>query len=329
MNPQSRPQPTSSRSQEAARESGVPGFPADASGALLLGRFELQNTVLVDSFGEVKSAIDRKTNKEVSLRALTRPELAQAARQQLKALADFSHANVVREYGVMSAAGAGPVVLVQGPLHGHHLLDFVAKHVQSAKPISLRGSYNVVAHVCNALGAIHARGPHASVRPTSVWVHDDGKVQLADLVLSRAALATGDALRVSPAEAAFLAPELKAGQAPTTQSDIFGLGALLYVLLTGRSPMDAFVLPSQVHPEGTPAIDAELIRALSPDPAARHPSPDAFRAALLAFMGSSAQPSADDFGIDIEVEVNLASLVPGARAGAPVAGAPQAARLPR
>jgi hypothetical protein len=181
-----------------------------------------------------------------------------------------------------------------------------------------------------ALGPIHARGPPGAVRPTAVWVHDDGKVQLADLALSRAALATGTALRVSPAEAAFLAPELKAGQAPTPQSDIFGIGALLYVLLTGRSPMDSFVLPSQTHPEASPAIDAELIRALSPDPAARHPTPDAFRSALLAFMGGSAQASADDFGIEIEVEVNLASLAPGPRTGTHDAIAiPQAARAPR
>ncbi len=311
MNPQSRPQSASSHSLEPVRESG--GFPTASADSLLLGRFELKSTVLVDSFGEVKSAIDRKTNgKEVSLRALSSPEFAQAARQELKALNNFAHANVVREFGVMSA-GSGPALLVQGPLHGHHLADFVAKHLRSGKPISLRGSYNVVAHVSNALGAIHAFGPHAAVRPTAVWVHDDGKVQLADLVLSRAAFAIGSALRVSPAEAAFLAPEVKAGHKPTLQSDIFGLGALLYVLLTGRSPMEAFVLPSQVHPEGTPAIDAELIRALSPDPAARHASPDAFRSALLAFMGSSVQPSADDFGIEIEVEVNLASIAPAAR----------------
>jgi hypothetical protein len=161
-------------------------------------------------------------------------------------------------------------------------------------------------------------------------VHDDGKVQLADLVLSRAAFATGSALRISPAEAAYLAPEVKAGQAPTPHSDIFGLGALLYVLLTGRSPMDAFVLPSQIHPEASPAIDAELIRALSPTPSARHPSPDAFRGALLQFMGGSAQASADDFGIDIEVEVNLASLAPSARSsGAEGIAIPPAARTPR
>jgi hypothetical protein len=300
MNPLSRSQPTS-------------------SDTLLHGRFELRQTVLVDGFGEVKSAIDRKTNKEVSLRTLRSSELAMGVRQQMKGLNNFSHANVVREYGVLSA-GQGPTLLVQGALHGHHLADFVAKHAQTGKPISLRGSYNVVAHVCHALEAIHPSGPHGGVRPGSVWVSDDGKVQLSDLALARASLSQGGVGGLPEAEAAFLAPELKLGQPPTLQSDIFGLGALLYVLLTGRSPMDAFVFPSQVHPECTAAIDAELIRALSPDPAGRHATPDAFRAALLALMEGSAQASSDDFGIEIEVEVNLASLAP--RSSASVAPGP-------
>jgi serine/threonine protein kinase len=283
------------------------------SDQVLHGRFELRNTVLQDGFGEVRTALDRKTGKEVSLRTLRSSELTMAVRQQLKALSSFTHPNVVRGYGVLTTGQGTAALLVQGPLHGHHLAGYVAAHAQSGKPISLRGAYNVVAHVCNALTAVHATGPHGGVRPTAVWIGDDGKVQLADLVLARAALSAGGTAGLPEAEAAFLAPELKVGQPPSTRSDIFGLGALLYVLLTGRSPMDAFVMPSQVHGECSQALDAELIRALSPDPAARHPTPDAFRTALLAFMENSAQTSADDFGLDLEVEVNLASLIPGRR----------------
>jgi eukaryotic-like serine/threonine-protein kinase len=298
-----------------------------SSNQILHGRFELRNTVLQDGFGEVMAALDRKTGKEVSLRSLRNSELTSVVRKHLQALTSFTHANVVRGYGVLTT-GHGAALLVQGALHGRHLGDYVAAHAQSGKPISLRGAYNVVAHVCNALTAVHASGPHGALRPSAVWIGDDGKVQLADLVLARAALSAGGTAGLPEAEAAYLAPEMKAGQPPSPRSDIFGLGALLYVLLTGRSPMDAFVLPSQVHRECSQALDAELIRALSPDPAARHPSPDALRGALLGFMEDSAQSSPEDFGLDIEVEVNLASLVPGRRASLP-AGAAPVARSPR
>jgi len=298
---------------------------APAADQVLHGRFELRTTILVDGFGEVKSALDRKTAKEVSLRTLRSSELAMAVRQHLKALSTFSHGNVVREYGVLTT-GSGPALLVQGALPGHHLGAFVAARTESGKqPISLRGAYNVVAHVCNALTALHVTGAHGGVRPTAVWIGDGGKVQLADLVLARAALSSGGTGGLPDAEAAFLAPEVKRGQPPTPASDIFGLGALLYVLLTSRSPMDAFVFPSQVHPEGSQALDAELIRALSPDPNARHPSPDAFRNALLALMDGAAQASDADFGLEIEVEVGLASVSPGRRLSA----APQTNEVPR
>jgi serine/threonine protein kinase len=298
-----------------------------SSNQVLHGRFELRNTVLQDGFGEVMAALDRKTGKEVSLRSLRSGELATVVRKHLQSLSSFSHPNVVRGYGVLTT-GHGAALLVQGALHGRQLGAYVAAHAQSGKPISLRGAYNVVAHVCNALSAVHASGPHGGVRPSAVWIGDDGKVQLADLALARAALSGGGTAGLPEAEAAYLAPELKAGQPPTLRSDIFGLGALLYVLLTGRSPMDAFVLPSQVHPECSQALDAELIRALSPDPAARQPNPDAFRGALLSFMDNSAQSSTEDFGLDIEVEVNLASLVPGRRGSQP-APSIQVPRSPR
>lgn len=302
----------------------VPAQSSASSDQILHGRFELRSTVLVDGFGEVKSALDRKTNREVSLRTLRSSEVAMAVRQHLKVLSTFSHPNAIREYGVLTT-GTGPALLVQGPLPGHHLADFVTKHIQSGKPISLRGAYNVVAHVCNALTALHATGAHGGVRPTAVWIGEDGKVQLGDLVLARAALSAGGTGGLPDNEAAFLAPELKLGQPPTPASDIFGLGALLYVLLTSRSPMDAFVFPSQVHPECSQALDAELIRALSPDPAARHPSPDAFRTSLLALMEDAAQASSEDFGLDIEVEVNLASIAPGRRNSI----APQQVAIPK
>jgi len=253
-----------------------------ASKSLIASRFELRKQLYVDGFGEVLEAFDEKTNKPVTLRAL-KPEIATSARAVLRSLGSFSHPNLLPTFGVV--AHENRVLLVQGALSGQHLAAFVAGRAAGGKPVSLRGAYNVVAHVCNALTAIQASGPHGAVRPSCVWVAGDGKVWLGDLIVARATLAGGGGgAGLSEAEIAYLAPEVKAGGAPVAQSDIFGLGALLYVLLTGRSPRDAFIPPSQAHTEATPAIDSELMRALAPDPRARHASPDALRAALLDLL---------------------------------------------
>lgn len=288
-----------------------------ATPEVIAGRFELRGLAFEDGFGVVVGAIDRKTNKPVTLRKLRSEALTTAARAALRSIGSFSHPNVVPALGVV--AGTGEALLVQGPLTGQQLGAYVATRRTGGKPISLRGAYNVVAHVCNALTAIHGAGPHAgphgAVRPAAVWIGDDGKVQLADLVIARAALASGGIVGLPEAEAAYLAPELKAGGPATSASDLFGLGALLYVLLTGRSPQEAFIAPSQAHPEASPAVDNELLRALAPDPRARHASPDAFRSALLATLAEAEQETTSDFGVEVEVEVNLASLPPSRRPG--------------
>ena len=60
-------------------------------------------------------------------------------------------------------------------------------------------------------------------------------------------------------EQAWLAPEVKAGAEPDARSDVFGLGALLYAMLTGRSPTEDFVPPSQAHPHAGAALDEVLL----------------------------------------------------------------------
>jgi serine/threonine protein kinase len=300
-----------------------------APGQVLSGRFEVGGAVASDGFGPVLAATDRKTMKPVTLRLLRGATAIAAVKQQLRTLGSNTHPNLVDPYGVVALEN-GDALLVQGPLAGHHLADYVRQHAASGKPLSLRGAYNVVAHVCNALSFAHASGPHGAVRPNCVWIGEDGRVQLADLVLARVFLAYAGVANLPETDGAYLAPEIKAGHQPLPQSDIFGVGALLYVMLTGRSPMDDFVAPSQVHPEVTPAIDAQLFRALAPDPSQRHASPDELRSQLLAVIGDTAASTSDDFGVDVEIEVNLASLSPRARSSRPPAELqiPKAPRMP-
>ena len=296
------------------------------AGHLIAGRFELQQRLYEDGFGAVHAAVDRKSGRPLSLRLLRSEAVANAARGALRGLADFAHPNVQPSLAVVSDQGAA--YLVQGPLQGQHLAAFVSARSAGGKPVSLRGAYNVVAHVCNALSAIHASGAHGALRPGCVWIGSDGKVQLGDLVVSRATLRQGGTGGLPDDEVAYLAPEIKGGGTPLPPSDIFGVGALLYVLLTGRSPRDAFVAPSQAHPEATAALDNELMRALSPDPRVRHASPDALRNALLALLADAEPETAADFGVDVEVEVNLASLPPSRKTGEIPVELPRAPRLP-
>src|SRR5690606_18394585 len=84
----------------------------------------------------------------------------------------------------------------------------------------------------------------------------------------------------------YLAPERVMGAPPSVASDIYALGVLGYLLLTGTLPFDGevmAVLQAQVHEtpppmsarrqvELDPALEGLIARAMAKDPAARHPS---------------------------------------------------------
>ncbi|MFM2421286.1 MAG: hypothetical protein RL385_6009, partial [Pseudomonadota bacterium] len=255
--------------------------PQMAGTTLIHGRFIPQASLGHDSFGETIAAIDKKTGKPVSLRVLANNQVGALVRQQVKALAGVQHPHLARSYGVVTG-DTGSSYLVQSPLSGYRLGDFVAGRRKSGQPVAMGQALSVIEAVCDALTALGPTGPFAALRPSNVWLQDDGRVRVADVALTRAALLAAGPSAFPAEEQSFLAPEVKAGQAPTSASDVFGVGALFYTLLTGRSPAEAFVPPTQVRREVTSGLEAELFRAIAADPATRHANPDALKAAVLA-----------------------------------------------
>ena len=104
---------------------------------------------------------------------------------------------------------------------------------------------------------------------------------------------------------ACLAPEVKDGGPTTARSDVFGIGAILYELLTARVPGKGFVAPSHVRQDIPAELDGVLFRCLAPDPKDRFDSPEAVRDALTPFLevANSMPPEPQDAarGFDIDL----------------------------
>lgn len=274
--------------------------PALTPGTVVGGRFAIEGQEYADHLGIVLRSKDTKTDKPIALRLLA-PGLVDTAgmkvlRAECRTAASLSHKNIVTTYGVGTARGRAFVATAW--VEGRPLTDVIAARRKNGGHMSLGGIYRILEHVCRALTVAQPKACHGTLRPSAVWIADDGRVQVTDFGLARALLAGRGAAVFAKEDQSCFAPEVKAGSPPTAAADIFGLGAILYLLLTGKSPADGFVPPSQVHPDATSEIDQVLLMCLAADPAARFASPDEVRAAVQPLIaGAPTVPLETDLGV--------------------------------
>jgi len=285
-----------------------------APGTVVGGRIVVERIVREDATGTLLFARDAKTRKSIALYVMS-PDAVEneqefgKLRSEIKEAAKLKHRSVVATYGVGTYNGS-TYFAAREWVEGVPLSDFILKQKQSNRIISIRGAYNVVTHLCKALSKAHETTYHGALRPSAIWITKSGRVKISDFGISRAMLESGKWKLLDEQEQAYLAPEIRASGRADARSDIFGIGGLLYVLLTGRSPTDAFVPPSKAHPDATPQIDAILMKCLSTDPSARYSSSLEVSQALLPLVADTPPPRKDEFDFDVEVDVDIAASLP-------------------
>ena len=188
------------------------------------------------------------------------------------------HPSLVRVLGFREDAEVPYLAMVWVP--GPTLAEVLAEGEPMPEP-RLR---EIGADLGSALAALHAHDlVHGDVKPDNVRLDGDNRAILIDLGFARDTLHDSEA--GPPGTLAFLAPEFLSGGRSGPASDVFALGALLYLLATGHHPFGADdgetsdllaavaaarVLPASRHvPELSPLLDALLDACLRRDPLER------------------------------------------------------------
>src|SRR5262249_51956016 len=146
--------------------------------------------------------------------------------------------------------------------------------------------------ICAASSYAHGSMVHGALRPEAVWLSREGVVKLGEFGVALAVISLRGVKILNPAEQAWIAPEVRLGKTADARTDIFGLGSVLYALLTSRSATSEFLAPSRVHPEASAEIDRVLLKCLASEPRERFSAPDDLLRALARAVGEEPPPVA-------------------------------------
>src|SRR6266853_6069094 len=175
-------------------------------------------------------------------------------------LASLNHVSIVHVIDA-GRTGDGQPYLVMEYVEGVPIDQYAAR-------IPLRDRLTLFLRVCDGVSHAHQRLIiHRDLKPSNILVDATGQPKLLDFGIARLLDGTGDLTQtidrmLTPS---YASPEQFRGAAQTTATDIYSLGAVLYKLLTGRSPHDSHAARS--HPEMATGGAREIPAAtrLNPD----------------------------------------------------------------
>ncbi len=214
-------------------------------------------------------------------------------RAEATLLARLDHPRVVRVHA--ADLDGGVPYLVQDLLPGGSL----QARLERQGPLPVEEAVELTCQLAEGLAHAHERGVlHRDLKPHNVLLDERGAPRLADFGLAlqldaRSRLTHTGELLGTPG---YLAPEQASGERRTdVRTDVYGLGALLFALLTGGPPFEGRGLPglaaviekppprpSARRPEVPAWLDAVVLRALAKEPGDRHQTVQELAAALRA-----------------------------------------------
>ena len=228
------------------------------------------------------SGQDPDTQQAVSIKVLPRllgddPQIAAQFRKLSQAIRQLNHPNIAANPDVGEKSG---------------LPYIVTRAIEKAQPLAAKldqpwavdAAADLIMQTGKALEHAYKKGlVHGSLTPDNIEVRDDGRVAVTDFGLRQMLDLVGAQVRESGSP--FLAPERQAGGHVDSRADVYSLAAILYSLLTKRTPQvvkGEVLPPSRFNPDVPPEMDAVVVKALAPDPAGRYPNIKAFLAAFGA-----------------------------------------------
>ncbi len=301
------------------------------SGEVLAGKYELLELAGEGGMARVYRGVTRGAagfRKEVAIKRIRgslsdKPEFVEMFVEEARVVSGLQHPNVVQIHD-FDRDERGAYFLVMEWCDGLNLLDWSIAHRRAGVPTPWPLVTAIGIEVLKALTAAHERTSpvgqlspifHRDVTPQNILVTRSGIVKLTDFGLARAM----DRARITQpnmikGKISYLAPEITHGADPSAQTDLFGVGVVLWEVLVGdklfkgANPLETIraIRAGEIPPieakraDVPPELGRLVAKALAKDPAHRFPSARAMVRALANLLRiTPSSTSADVLGKSI------------------------------
>jgi tRNA A-37 threonylcarbamoyl transferase component Bud32 len=276
---------------------------ASQPGALLAGRYRVLRTIAAGGMGTVYEGEHTLLGHRVAIKML-HPQYAHSEAStkrfmnEARAAAQLKHPNVARCDDIGVTPDGHPFLVLE-LLEGRDLAD----ELNHVGPVSLERTMGVARQVASALGYAHSQGVvHRDLKPENVFLartaNGSEQVKVLDFGVARfiglehtSGTRTGAAIGTP----LYMAPEqFTDASRVDARADVYGLGVMLFEMLTGQRPYEGGTLPEllsrmgagnfsrldQLRPDVPAHVVAAIHASLSPHPHERPASMAEFLAVL-------------------------------------------------
>ena len=254
-------------------------FPALSKGLAcqVVGSYRLISLVGVGGMGAVWLAerCDGRFERKAAVKFLNVALLGHGGEERFKResaiLGRFSHPHIAEMLDAGVASNGQPYIILEY-VEGQPIDRYCDE-----QNLDIRSRVSLFLDVVGAVAHAHANLiVHRDIKPTNVLVSNDGQVKLLDFGIAKLLEAEGQEAATlltqtgdSPLTPEYAAPEQVTGAPITTATDVYGLGVLLYQLLSGKHPAGtalrtpAALVKAIVDTE--PLLPSDIVRPFTPD----------------------------------------------------------------
>ena len=224
------------------------------------GRYELFEPLGSGGMATVFRAMDHRLGVGRAIKVLLpayaeKPRVRARFEAEARTMAILDHPSIVRVYDVGSNDETAWIVMEI--VEGGSLL-----HQIGVTGMSEFDCLRHTARVLEGLAVAHSRGViHRDIKPHNVLIDTDGQARITDFGIARSAGFTEESFTKTGTVMgtwAFMAPEQRQNAKGVDHTvDLYGMGATLFAMATGQTPMDLFA--ADLDPEMLDAVPASLM----------------------------------------------------------------------